>query len=189
VDFGVSHPTAMTFIAVDPDGNHYLFDEWEKSDATIREIAKTHEDKTRGKDWEYHIGDSASARERLELKQYGVNLVPANKWEKGENGESNRKAGILLINQMLYDGRFIISDKCKGFIKQMETHFYKDSEKDGQVVKERDDLLDSCRYCCFAIKKDKETGKSKKFKRDWGTSWQTAEKGDNALDFLLPQPY
>ena len=189
VDFGVSHATAMTFFAVDPDGNHYLFDEWSKSNATLREIAQAHSERTKGLDWEYHIGDSAAARERLEIKQYGINLVPANKWEKGENGESNRKTGILHINQLLYDGKFLISDRCKGFIKEIENHYFKSGEKDGQVVKERDNLLDSGRYCCFAIKKDQTTKKAKKFKRDWGVSWQTAEKGDNAYESLLPQPY
>ncbi len=39
-------------------------------------------------------------------------------------------------------------------IKELETHYYKEGgRKDGDVVKEGDDLLDALRYCVFMVDK------------------------------------
>ena len=39
---------------------------------------------------------------------------------------------------------------------ELQTHYYKDGNKDGEVIKENDDLLDALRYCIFMISKQKK---------------------------------
>lgn len=189
IDFGLTHPTAIVTLAVDEDDNHYVFDEWEESDATIERIAEAHKRMTAKYDFEYHVRDSAAAREGLELKsRFGIHLVPADKASKGESGESNRRAGILIINQLLADGKLVVADSCKKLIRQFETHYYKDTEKDGAVVKENDDLVDGCRYLIFMVKKNKNVGgkKERAFKDEFRASWKKVAKGDNCT---VPSPY
>ena len=90
----MKHPTAFAFIAVDDDENVYVFDLIYESNLLIKDLArKIREIKNKhGIDFEYIVADSAAARERTELKEYGVNTMPADKWSKGENAMSNRRA-------------------------------------------------------------------------------------------------
>lgn len=74
---------------------------------------------------------------------------------------SNRKAGIMMMNQLLMDKKLIISSKCKHLIKEFETHYYKEGgKKDGEVNKINDDLLDALRYVIFTIRKNNVKGKT-----------------------------
>ena len=181
IDFGVTHPTAISMIAVDRDFNHYVFDVWKRSDASLKEIADQYRLMTKNYDLEYTVGDSAAKRESHELNaQFGIRITPADKASKGENGESNRRAGILHINQLMKDGKFVVSERCKDLIKEYETHYYKDTEKDGQVVKDNDDIGDSLRYAAFLIKKNKIGINESKFRSKFHTSSKSVILGHNA---------
>lgn len=75
-----------------------------------------------------------------------------------------------MLNTLFKEGKLLISDKCQKLIKELETHYYKEGgRKDGEVVKENDDLIDALRYCIFMIKKHSNS-KSKylvdKFKKE-----------------------
>jgi hypothetical protein len=60
-----------------------------------------------------------------------------------------------MLNTLFKDSKLLISDKCEMLIKELETHYYKEGgRKDGEVVKERDDLIDALRYLIFMIKKN-----------------------------------
>ncbi len=78
-----------------------------------------------------------------------MKTIPADKWSKGENNTSNRRAGIMKVNQLLHDGKLFIADHLKHAIKEMETHYYKENGQDGAVEKTNDDFLDALRYFIF----------------------------------------
>lgn len=66
---------------------------------------------------------------------------------------SNRRSGIMLINHLFYTNKIFISERCVELIKELQSHYYKDGNKDGEVIKENDDLCDGLRYCIFTIDK------------------------------------
>ena len=144
LDFWVSHPMAFTPIAVDEDENLYIFDLIYESELLIKDLAKKIRE-MEAKYWiefEYIIADSAGKRERTELKNYWIDTVAADKWSKGENWDSNRRAWIMKVNQLLHDGKIYIADHLKEAIKEFENHHYKDWwKKDWQVEKIQDDFL------------------------------------------------
>ena len=133
-------------------------------------LAKIRE-KSRGfPEFEYSVADSAAKRERTELKALGFDTIPADKHSKGENEMSNRKWTIMLLNQMMSDGKLFVSDRCVDLIKEFESHYYKDGNRDGEVIKTDDDLLDSLRYLVSNIKRKKAnsvTEREKKYKRKY----------------------
>lgn len=143
VDFWVKHPMAFAFIAVDDDENIYVFDLIYGSGILIRELTERVKEKKKeyAIDFEYIVADAAGARERAEMESYGIRTIPADKWSKGENNTSNRRAGIMKVNQLLHDGRLFIADHLKPAIKEMETHYYKENGQDGAVEKTNDDFL------------------------------------------------
>lgn len=64
---------------------------------------------------------------------------------------SNRRAGILKVNNLLFNRKIFISDRCKNLISEFENHFYKEGGKrDGEVEKVNDDALDALRYLIFS---------------------------------------
>ena len=155
IDFGVSHPTGVVFAAQDEDNNVYVWDEIYGSNILIADLSEKIYKKSRGYEFLYTLGDSAAKRERYELAQYGIKAEPADKHSKGENEMSNRRSGIMMVNQMLKDGKLIISETCTNLIKEFETHYYKEwGKKDGEVNKTDDDLLDALRYLIFNLKKE-----------------------------------
>lgn len=173
LDFWVNHPTAFWLVAVDTDGNSYIFDGFCKSNMLLSEMASEIKRLKRFYwiELEYIVADSAAKRERTELKRLWITTVWADKWSKGENGESNRKASILKVNQMLHNGKLYISDKLKKtLIKEFETHCYKDWGKDWDVIKENDDFVDAIRYVLWSLKQNKvKTKRQEQFEKKWWT--------------------
>lgn len=164
IDFGTSHPTAVIFLAQDIDDNFYVFDEIRLANTELKEIVRELNNKSRPYDFEFFVRDSAAKREWLELeKQFWIHTIPADKRSKWANDMSNRRTWILMLNTLFKQGKLMIADSCKLLIKELETHYYKENGKrDGEVVKEWDDLLDALRYCMFMVRKHKpnEDGKS-----------------------------
>jgi len=106
------------------------------------------------------------------MEQYGIRLTPADKHSKGAGGMSNRRAGIMRMNQLFKDGKIFISSECNQLIKELEGHYYKEGgKKDGEVIKVNDDLLDALRYAIFFVdryekKNDKRTALEKKMDKE-----------------------
>lgn len=155
IDFGVSHPTGVIFLAQDLDDNFYVYDEIYRSNTLIEDISNEIKKKSNFDSFEYTLRDSAAKREGIELEKYWIKTIPADKHSKWENDVSNRRAWIMLVNQLLKDWKLIISQNCVNLIKEFETHYYKEGgKKDWEVVKLDDDLLDALRYIIFNIKKN-----------------------------------
>ncbi len=161
LDFGVSHPTGCVFLSVDNDDNVYVWDEVYRANTLVEDLAKEITQKTWLREIEYTVRDSASKREGIEIARYWIKTVPADKFSKGEGDVSNRKAGIMMINQMLKDWKLLISQNCKNLIREFETHYYREwGKKDWEVNKINDDLLDALRYVLWTIKKNQKKGKT-----------------------------
>jgi len=168
LDFWVSHPMAMLFIAVDMDWHIYVFDMIYQKNMGLGELR----DEVRGKEIEYHINleyivaDTADKRARMELKEvYWLNTIPADKFSKWENNLSNRRAGIFKVNELFKNGMLYISEKCMSLVKELSVHAYKWNWSE-DVIKLNDDALDALRYFIFWYKPHSETKElKKKYKR------------------------
>ena len=158
LDFWVNHPMAFLFIAVDWDWHVYVFDMIYQSKMWLEELVKAVREKSLEHriNLEYTVADTADARARLELKdQHWFNTIPADKWSRGENNLSNRRAGIFKINWLFKREKLIISDRCMFLVKELETHAYKWNGSE-DVVKLNDDALDALRYFIFSYKPNDE---------------------------------
>lgn len=156
IDFWVVHPTAFLLLSVDIDWRIYVFDMIYKSWLLLKDLAREIKLKTAEYDIEYIVADTAAKRERTELREYWIKTVPADKWSKWENWESNRRSWIMKVNQLLYEDKLFIADHLKELIEEFEQHHYKDWwTKDGEVEKTKDDALDALRYFIFSYKPPK----------------------------------
>lgn len=189
LDFWVEHPTAFVLVALDTDWRLYIFDWFCESSLYLSDIAsKITELKRRYEiDLEYIIADSAGKRERTELAKLWISTTPADKFNKGENGESNRKAWILKVNQLLHDNKLFISDKLsKNLVRELEVHHYLWKWKDWAVVKEDDDFIDALRYVIFSLKPTKiKTRAQEKFEQKYNQKHNKA----NYYPSLYKQSY
>lgn len=163
LDFWVNHPMAFLFIAVDEDGHTYVFDEIYEKGLLLSDLVSEVKSKL-DEYWielEYVVADSAGWRERLELQNMGLRTKKAKKKTK-ENNMSNVRGGILKVNQMLWLGKLIISDKCENVIREFQTYHYKGQWADGTVNKEWDDAMDALRYFIFSYTEYSEIKELKK---------------------------
>lgn len=170
IDFGTSHPTAVVFVKVDNDGNIYVWDEVYKSNTYLDDIADEIKSKSLWVEFKATYWDAAGKRERLELwRILWETITPADKHTKWENEMSNRRAWILLVNNLLHNQKLFISERCKNLIKEFSCHYYKEGgKKDWEVDKVNDDLLDALRYLIFNISKTKtKTTKQKQFEKKY----------------------
>lgn len=154
LDFWVDHPTWFVAMAVDLDGNIYIFDWFKWSNLYLDEIKEKIE-RLQSKYWisfEYIVWDSASKRERYELAKLWLKTVSADKRSRWENDMSNRRWWIMKINTMFHNSKLFISDAFEDLIWELEKHAFKWWNKDWEVIKTNDDLLDAMRYVIFMIK-------------------------------------
>ena len=164
LDFGVKHPMAFLFIAVDSDNHVYIFDMIYESNLLLKDLMTKVDEKKKDYwiDFEWIVADSQDARSRTELKELWMRTIKSNKRSKWENQMSNRKAWIMKINQMLNLWEIIVSDKCQALISEFEIHHYAEKGQDGTVVKEDDDALDALRYFIFNYRIKRELDRMKK---------------------------
>lgn len=184
LDFGVSHPTGCVLLAVDKDDNIYVWDEVYRTNTLLEDLASEITKKTWLREIEYTVRDSASKREGIEIAKYWIKTVPADKFSKWEGDVSNRKAGIMMVNQLFKDGKLLISQNCKNLIKEFETHYYRENwKKDGEVNKINDDLLDALRYVLWTIKKNQVKWKTYEQRLFEKAQFKTQNKLNNKAKF------
>lgn len=173
IDFGTSHPTACVWVAQDIDDNFYVWDELEESNMLLSDIVDRVNAKSIWYSFEYTVRDSAAKREWLEIQKLWIRTIAADKHSKGANDMSNRRAGILMMNDMMAKWKLLISSNCTKLIREFETHYYKEwGKRDGEVNKENDDLLDALRYIIFNIKKNSSINKKSLFQREYENKYE-----------------
>ena len=140
MDVGFNHPTAVVWLALDPESNvSYIYSEHKLAGAEPAVHAEAI--KARG-DWIPGVIDSASNGgnqfdgEALydRYSQLGLNVTFPDKAVE---------AGLYLVWELLVNGQLKIFNTCTELIKEMR--MYRKDEK-GRIVKTNDDLCDALRY-------------------------------------------
>lgn len=144
IDFGWSHETAVVWAARDHAGRYYVYHEYSRQKALLRDHLDAILEVPWGTDRQYWgdtWADYAAAQERRELSQMG-----------GFETSSAKKhvlPGIGCVQRLLRDKKLFLFDSCKQLIRQMHTYRWSPSVKD-KVDKQDDDLVDSLRYLVFS---------------------------------------
>jgi phage terminase large subunit-like protein len=161
MDFGADHPTAFILIGVDVSGQVYVFREY-KAVAPINDHKAAFHRMLLSNGSKLPVkrvfADPSARQASIDLRQSPNPVITY-------PGNRDRAVGISLIRQLLKDGDIMISDACPQLIYEFEHHQRKDPDRDGgqkdaDVKKTNDDLLDSCRYVCashFKPKKPEDT--------------------------------
>lgn len=160
VDYGTNHPTTALLLGVAPDYDEhgrktrrrlYFIDEWGTPDGHLLTDAELSQQLRRWLDSphhptqrlepEYMVYDHAGLSFRTQLYKDGVqNLVPA---------EKDVEYGIKTVASLLGNGSLLVSDRCRGFIREVTGYSWDDKEalkgRDAPV-KVADDYMDAARY-------------------------------------------
>jgi phage terminase large subunit-like protein len=156
IDHGINHPTSCIWIAVNPVGEIYVYDEYCESNKTIKENCEAIRSITGGdRIWWTAIDPATESRD----PQTGL----TNRKEYQNNGiltralRTDKQAGINHIKQLLMDnpasGRptLFIFNSCYNLIKEFLRYRWRsyhgsENGKSNDVVKMNDDCLDALRY-------------------------------------------
>src|SRR3990167_3089737 len=100
IDFGSTNPTACLWIAVDGDGNTFIYNEHYETGQTIDYHAGIINSKTGSTHIQQTFGDPSGAQWISEFAQRGIYITPANK-EVGTNFNSWVRFGIEKVSEQL----------------------------------------------------------------------------------------
>jgi phage terminase large subunit-like protein len=139
IDPGYINPTAVLWIAVDPDKNIYVFSEYYAKEQSIEQIANH----ISGSNYSYAIIDSAAAAKTLgnplsvaeQFKRFRVSVDT--KVEKGIIG------GIMKMKSLFENKKLFIFKTCENLLKEINFYIWGKSEL---PVKKDDHCIDALRY-------------------------------------------
>jgi phage terminase large subunit-like protein len=160
-DHGLRNPTAILFMAVGPNDQIVVFDEYYETEKLVRQSAQDYLYKLKSLRIEvkYMVGDPSTQNRD---KTNGVSV----RQEYGEHGvwymlgNNDVKAGLLRVKSAFEDGRLKITENCVNTIREARTYKWKKpiSAKVQsrtalleEPVKRNDHAMDALRYGIMSL--------------------------------------
>lgn len=167
-DFGADHPTTFCIAGVDAYENIYIFREYKQREASIEEHAIAYKQAVGDYEIARAYGDPSAKQWMKEMRSFRnkdlrVHISP---------GINDRPSGIALINSLFKKKKLFISEDCPQLLYELEHHRYrtkKEGQKDADVVKTDDDIIDAARYLLTAAVRSK-------LHAGFNTDWQLKPK-------------
>jgi len=154
IDFGWTHPTAVVFLAISPEGKVYLYDEIYERQLKTPDLAEMIKQRSGGRLFSGTFADSAQAAQIAELNSYGISVVSVSKTSK-TNEESWASYKIKRVAELLRGKKLFVLSNCENTIFEFENYVYCETRKDGQVtekpMKVNDHLMDALAYAVCSI--------------------------------------
>jgi len=174
IDFGFDHPTAISWIALNPDDDiMYVYDEYRRSKETPITHASALNARTPGIPVAFpHDGLQHDKGSGIQLAQQyrdlGVYMLSEHfknpPVDGATNGNNSVEAGISVLLQRMETGRLCIFKSCVETLEEMRLYH----RKNGKVVAIKDDLLSAMRYGSLSIERYGERMKTKTLYRKYG---------------------
>lgn len=140
IDWGYTNPTGIVIVDRDNDQNYWVAGEYYKTGKTTQEIIEYV--KTLGATAYYP--DPAEPDRLEECRRAGMNVRDVNK---------DVAAGIDAVRSLFKNNKLKIHRGCVNLISELETYSYKEKlpghNEQEDPIKEKDHLLDACRYLLF----------------------------------------
>ena len=155
IDFGEQNPTACIWVAVDPDGNWWIYDEYYAINRTTKDHAETIIMKTHNATGRLPIngtvGDANAlgAQLILDYNTFGLNVIEQLRHTVTEG--INRVKEKLNLNPITEKPSLFVFDTCANVIKEFETYQWDDRSRTDVVdpkerpLKKDDHLMDCLR--------------------------------------------
>jgi len=150
IDFGFNNSFCCLWIARDPDGRHYVYDEWYRNQTLLADHAREINKRVwESQPWFGATYSDHDPQVRSELSQYGIHCTPAAK-------EVN--AGIEYVRgKMIVQGdgkpQLFIFDKCANLIREILGYRYPDGgsirSPSDEPMKVEDHACDALRYALY----------------------------------------
>lgn len=174
IDFGFDHPTAISWVAFDPDNDIiYIYDEYRRSKETPITHAAVLNARTPGLPVAFpHDGLQHDKGSGIQLAQQyrdlGVYMLPehfSNPPVEGKlTGNNSVEAGISILLQRFETKRLKLFESCTETMEEMRLYH----RKNGKVVPIKDDLLSALRYASLSVERFGEKQKNKASYRKYG---------------------
>jgi len=167
IDFGYDHPTAISWVALDPDNDViYVYDEYRRSKETPLTHAAVLNSRTPSIPVAFpHDGLQHDKGSGVQLAQQyrdlGVYMLaqhftnpPA---EGAISGNNSVEAGLSEMLQRFETGRLQIFKSCAETLEEMRLYH----RKNGKVVALKDDLISAMRYAVLSVERFGERVKNR----------------------------
>ena len=142
VDFGYTNPFAVIWVAIDPDGNYYIIDEYYEPQRQLNE----HIISIKGRqDWvtTMYFADPSGKQYIAELQTRGLYCGPA---------INDVLTGINRVAELLKSGKMKVFSHCRNTMIEFDHYMWEDARKSRrkdmkeQPKKQDDHAMDALRY-------------------------------------------
>ena len=153
IDFGWEHPTAAVQLAWDRDNDVVaVISAYRRKEATpLEHCATLRAWGGRELPWAwpadaYQRDKRSGGTLRDDYLSHGLNMLPQHATHP--DGGTSVEAGIMGILERMQSGRFKVFSHLRDWWDEFRMYH----RKDGQIVKERDDLMDATRYAMMMLR-------------------------------------
>jgi len=161
VDFGIDHPFAAAWLAMDPDSDTiHLYSDYRVTGQTppvhasaIRNkgdwipIAWPHDGLARDKGSGVPLADIYRKQEKLNFLKEKFSNPPGPGQVEGQGG-NGVEVGLLEMWQRMETGRFKVHSTCQSFLDEFRQYH----RKDGKIVAVKDDVISAARYAVQSLR-------------------------------------
>jgi hypothetical protein len=159
-DVGYTNPSAAEFVAIDEEGNLYIYDEIYIQKHTSSEFIDAIKEKVSGKTYQIKVADPSAADFIARAREAGVWFTAPVK------PEGSRQFGLVgetinwvkdYLKPKPTDGKpgLYVFNNCKNLIREFQTYVWDDKKfnsEDRRPKKENDHTMDAIRYAIMEVR-------------------------------------
>lgn len=150
IDFGYVNPTVCLWVAKDPQGVLYIYDEYHNTGKPTKYNADMITQKSTGQRINMTYGDPSAKQLIDDYGQNGIYITPGN---ADVLSGINRVTEYLKIYGLTGKPRLYVSPRCENTIREFENYRWSDSKGEGNAkeapLKKDDHCMDALRYFIF----------------------------------------
>lgn len=163
IDFGMTDPTAATFVKIDYEGTWWIYDEVYKTDLDLDALIAVLHDKMGDERFTRIIGDGAARFELESLRKRKFRITGAKKGADSIHNGIRELRALLNVREGTGKPKIFIRSSCKSTIREFESYSWiRDSNNEITNVPEdkNNHALDALRY--LALDKAKPVERKKR---------------------------
>lgn len=159
IDFGYDHPTAVSWVALDPDNDIiYVYDEYRRTKETPLTHAAVVNARSPGIPVAFpHDGLQHDKGSGIQLAQQyrdlGVYMLQSHftnaPVDGALTGNNSVEAGLSLMLQRFETGRLMLFKSCQETMEEIRLYH----RKSGKIVTVKDDLVSAMRYAALSVER------------------------------------
>ncbi|CAB4183362.1 Terminase RNAseH like domain containing protein [uncultured Caudovirales phage] len=175
VDFGMTDPTAASFVKIDYEGNWWIFDEVYKTGLELEQLIAVLREKMGDDRYTRVLGDGAARFQIESMRKRKFHIIAGKKGADSIFNGINELKSLLKVRESTGKPKLFIHASCRNTIREFESYSWeRDSQNEITSVPEgkNNHAMDELRYLALDKRKPvQRTKRERHYDPDTGRAW------------------